>query len=211
MLLNPRQERAVFQRIRVLDNGCWEWTSSLNQSGYALYSCKLDGKTYRPWTLHRLLYRHLVGPIPDGMQLDHVCHSVALQRGECRQGICSHRKCVNPAHLEVVTHAENSRRRKDTGTNCPQGHEYTADNSFYNSRGHRQCVACRKIQDRESRERGLGRALQVPHGDRTHCPQGHPYDLANTYLNPQGRRNCRACTRAAGVAYRAKKKGARAA
>jgi hypothetical protein len=79
---------------------------------------------------HRLSYEHHVGPIPDGLQIDHTCRN---------------RKCVNPEHLEPVTNAENTTR-----------------------------------QDHAERR-------------KTHCPKGHPYDEANTYVDPSGARRCRAC------------------
>lgn len=87
---------------------------------------------------HRVAYELVVGPIPDGLQLDHLCKV---------------RKCVNPAHLEAVTCGENI-RRGDTGkaaaevqsskTHCPQGHPYSGDNlAHYRGRHGRRYRACR--------------------------------------------------------------------
>ena len=70
--------------------GCWLWTGCTNRGGYGL--TKFRGRTTGA---HRAVYRLLVGPIPEGLDLDH---------------LCSVRLCVNPAHLEPVTHAENVRR-----------------------------------------------------------------------------------------------------
>lgn len=68
-------------------NGCWEWTGYITPQGYGLF---WDGK--KPNTTHRVSQELTNGPIPEGMFLDHRC---------------SNRKCVNPEHLRVVTHAQN--------------------------------------------------------------------------------------------------------
>lgn len=75
---------------------CWPWQGSMCATGYGSGSP------------HRATYRLFVGPIPSGLVLDHVCHTVDL---ECSGGTdCPHRRCVNPGHLEPVTRSENSRR-----------------------------------------------------------------------------------------------------
>lgn len=104
------------------ENGCWEWTSA-NFRRYGLFW--LNGKT--EWA-HRLAYELLVGPIPDGLTLDHLCRNPS---------------CVNPAHLEPVTQSENARRANPPKTLCKHGHEYTEANTILlKSTGKRQCRIC---------------------------------------------------------------------
>ena len=80
---------------------CWPWQGHVGSQGYG--SCA--GPINSP---HRAVYQLLVGPIPKGLVLDHLCHTLDL---ECPGGPpCLHRRCVNPSHLEPVTNSENSRR-----------------------------------------------------------------------------------------------------
>lgn len=112
--------------------GCWLWTANLSGGGYGNFH--LDG---RERVAHRLAYEWLVGPIPEGLDLDHLCRV---------------RRCVNPAHLEPVTRRENVLRspiaiaaQHARKTHCPAGHEYTPENTYtYN--GWRCCRRCRSRQ-----------------------------------------------------------------
>lgn len=83
--------------------------------------------------VHRVMFEHHVGPVPDGMQLDHVA------------GLCGNRNCCNPAHLEPVTASENIRRQDHANrrkTECPRGHAYTPENTRIDSAGKRRCRQC---------------------------------------------------------------------
>ena len=106
-------------------NGCRLWLGNVSRNGY--------GQVGGGVMAHRRSYEYAKGPIPDGLELDHLCRV---------------RLCAEPSHLEAVTHGENVRRGNHAG---------------------------RRV---------------------THCPQGHPYDAANTYVTKTGGRHCRACTSA---------------
>jgi hypothetical protein len=131
-------------------NGCLLYTGTISQHGYGQLS--VNGVR----TLaHRAIYELTVGPIPDGMFLDHTCHNVD---DTCSGGSsCQHRRCVNIAHLEPVSGAENTRRGKGWATNgtkthCRQGHPYD-DKNTYAYGGRRYCRACnRAIKRRTSEE-----------------------------------------------------------
>ncbi len=112
---------------------CWLWRAGKDHLGYG--QIRRDGSHAKA---HRVAYDLLVGPIPDGLELDHLCRV---------------RNCVNPAHLEPVTHAENVRRglsgqRQRAKTHCPAGHPYDAENTYVAPRGDRGCRACRMASKR---------------------------------------------------------------
>lgn len=122
--------------------GCWLWTGSLTVAGG--YGQFRSGG--RPRRAHRLAYETLVGPIPDGLHLDHLC------RTPC---------CVNPAHLEPVTGPENTRRgvagmAQLARTHCPRGHEYSERNTYLEPRRGgkapgRHCRECHNARGRAER------------------------------------------------------------
>lgn len=86
---------ALLRRMAPQSNGCIYFTGSLHWKGYG--ELRRDGRTQRA---HRLAYEHFVGPIPDGMTIDHECHN---RDKTCDGGnACLHRRCVNPEHLRAV-------------------------------------------------------------------------------------------------------------
>lgn len=93
-----RPEEVRFWELVDKTDSCWLWTGLINKDGYALFKVKRNGV----WTYvraHVWLWERTYGPVPDRHTLDHV-----RKRG------CHHKHCVNPAHLEPVTIAENNRR-----------------------------------------------------------------------------------------------------
>lgn len=115
----------LLSKVEVVD-GCWRWTGTLSR-GYGEMALSRRSRHVKA---HRLSFEEFVGPIPDGMELDHVCHSVSTSL--CSGGAgCVHRRCVNPAHLEPVPHSENLRRGVRIGhfanaNVCRKGHDWDA-------------------------------------------------------------------------------------
>ncbi len=129
---------------------CWPWLDS-TRDGYGRF--RLRGKKVQA---HRLAYVLLVGPVPDGLLLDHTCHNTDET---CNLGSeCPHRRCCNPAHLEPVTHRMNTLRghsvtaRHAVKTHCPQGHPYSGENLII-YRGRRYCRVCQDAHKRQHRMR----------------------------------------------------------
>src|SRR6267142_1659983 len=115
------------------ENGCMLWIGAKSSYGYGIFCA--DGRTVRA---HRWLYERFHGPIPKGLEPDHLCRV---------------RSCVNPDHLELVTRKTNL-NRGDTGANnrlkthCPQGHPYTEENIIKIPTG-RRCKICHYTRNRE--------------------------------------------------------------
>lgn len=119
------------EKVEREPGGCHVWTAYVRPSGYGMF-----GIGRRVHYAHRVAYELFVGPIPEGLQIDHLCRN---------------RRCVNPMHLEPVTHRENGRRGKwSRKTHCVHGHAYTPDNTYYSADGSRRCRICTSASNRAS-------------------------------------------------------------
>lgn len=115
------------------DAGCWEWNLRRDKYGYARSSTL--GRVSH--LVHRVSYTEFVGPIPKGLQLDHLCRN---------------RACINPDHLEPVTNVENQLRAAPflasaNASECKNGHKYTPENTYMRpsaASGRRQCRTCNR-------------------------------------------------------------------
>jgi len=140
--LKPVLERFL-EKINVSNNlyngtTCWNWIAYKDKDGYGTFG--FNKKIVRA---HRFSYELYNGKIPKPLQIDHLCRRPS---------------CVNPIHLEAVTAQENMKRGlagyyNKLKTHCPQGHEYTEQNTYtHPSKFYRCCIICQKIQVKEYRD-----------------------------------------------------------
>lgn len=127
MLLETIQR--FLKKIKIAENGCWLWIASLNPVfGYSAFRYNQQCGNG-----HRFIWLYLYGSIPKGLEIDHLCRN---------------RACVNPKHLELVTHKENLLRgdtfqaRNAKKTQCPQGHPLDGSNIYKQKDGKRRCRIC---------------------------------------------------------------------
>lgn len=144
------QRWAAKVKLPTTPDGCWEWTGALHHGGHGEF--RVGRRMVRA---HRFGYETFVGPIPDGMDLDHF----RLNPGPRRCGCMS--RCVNPEHVEPVTHRENILRgtapsaRNARATHCPAGHSYDETNTYRTKEGYRRCRSCNTETARRLRSRRL--------------------------------------------------------
>lgn len=131
------------------ETGCWDWDGATN--GAYGHSDPRHGDCLA----HRAVYKKVVGDIPDGKVIDHVCRN---------------KLCVNPAHMEVVTQKENVHRWLDVfigrsiRTHCVHGHEFTPENTMTvtrKGRKARRCLECHRRYSREGARRARARQMEV--------------------------------------------------
>ncbi len=157
--LDPRLPARFWRKcIPEPNSGCWLWLGNANQNGYGRVSMSRGtrgrgGKTTMVCA-HRLAYERLVGPVPTGLELDHLCRN---------------RGCCNPLHLEPVTHRVNSLRGTSAAainavkTHCPKGHEYVQANVYSPPcrPTMRQCRICSAARKREYEIRKRERHMEA--------------------------------------------------
>ena len=132
-MADPVMDR-VTTRTLVSEDGCWLWTAGKFATGYGAIS--VANKTRRA---HRVVYEALVGPIPDGAMLHHLC------------GV---RECVNPSHLIPVTHLEHATHHpKPQVDTCQRGHQMSGANLYVRPNGMRECRTCKNLKWRERKAR----------------------------------------------------------
>jgi hypothetical protein len=157
--------------------GCWIYPGYRTAQGYG----QAWHKGHREYA-HRAIYEIMIGPIPEGYELDHFV---------CDNGPGG---CCNPFHCRPVTHRENMLRsngmaaRNAAITHCRRGHKYSPENTYISREGQRRCVQCNR--DRSLAvyyaKRASGEIVVRP-DYWTHCKRGHPKE--------PGHRGCRQCSR----------------
>lgn len=141
--VNDKSHKAISHPIGyvVQENGCWFWVGATTEHGYGRWDTK-DGQA----KAHRRMFEMAKGPIPRGLDLDHLCRNPP---------------CVNPDHLEPVTHKVNMLRginppaMNKRKTHCPKGHPLSGDNLFAGAHrtGKRDCRTCSMERSRKYHER----------------------------------------------------------
>ena len=130
--LTPERTEAFWSNVEKTDS-CWIWTGA-KFHGYGAFSLK--GKRWSTWKAHRLAFFLTKGKLPR-LDLDHLCRNPS---------------CVNPEHLDPVTHAINM-ARKPINKACPNGHAYTPENKYFRPNGHYYCRICRAESVRRFRRK----------------------------------------------------------
>lgn len=132
---------SLLQRLLALgkfepETDCWIYLGTPSR----VYGTIKGTGSRRNLSVHRLSYELFVGPIPQGLQIDHY--------------VCENTRCFNPKHLRPSTGRENV-LRSDTlaskfasKTHCPQGHEYNDNNTYFYPKGGRGCRICRRESNR---------------------------------------------------------------
>lgn len=170
--ISAANEERVFEhflgsRYVVNEEGCWIFTGAVKPNGYG--NMGFHGKTRM---VHRVTYELTKGSIPDGLVIDHTCHSFSACEKQDTE--CLHRRCINPEHLEAVTQGENTRR----GRRMDSWAKYVPNILCY--RGHSKingvCPTCMQFAQEKYRQKQRG---------------GEP---AQSYLKGKIRTECIVCS-----------------
>ena len=172
------------------NTGCWLWTAYADKNGYGYMRVGNTEVGRRTMAAYRFSYIIHKGPIPDGLCIDHLCRVT---------------NCVNPNHLEAVTHkvnilrGENISAKKAKQTHCKNGHPFSSENTYSPPKGGRVCRACML---------NYGRAHYKPNPriyvKRTHCARGHELVDGSYFVEANGGRRCKLCNTIRAREYRAK-------
>lgn len=132
----PLADRMLWHYTPGQPDECWEWQGTIDALGYGVAIVNSHNRR-----AHRVVYALHAGlGGEDFPELDHLCRN---------------KRCVNPAHLEPVSHSENLRRHYAvTVTACPHGHVYDQTNTYLTPQGVRRCRECMRQQQRRRRARG---------------------------------------------------------
>jgi hypothetical protein len=135
MISFEKRIRRFWAKVSPNGNGCWEWLAAKNAEGYGQYCGK---------RAHRFAFELAFGPIPEGYEIDHLCQNSS---------------CVNPYHLDVVSHLDHIHRthaRRIPWESCKFGHPFTGDNLIL-KHGKRRCKACARMKGLLRLHRRAGR------------------------------------------------------
>jgi hypothetical protein len=138
-----RDEDRFWSKVEV-GGDCWDWVGGKFNNGYGSFWVKERGNNR---VAHQVSYELLVGPIPDGLELDHLCRN---------------RGCVRPTHLEAVTSRINLLRgstlaaKNAAKTECDHGHPFDEANTLHGPKGQRFCRTCARDRQRQYRLRQKG-------------------------------------------------------
>ena len=142
-MLDNLPQRFLEKIIIDQETGCCIWTGShVGKVGYGYFWSKSGS-----CRAHKFCYESIIGPVPKGMELDHLCRNTL---------------CVLPYHLEPVSHLENVRRGVSSETSgkyqkekthCVNGHEFNNKNTYYPNPKHRQCRICKSVREKERRRK----------------------------------------------------------
>lgn len=139
--MNDIKSRVLANVVRA-ESGCWVWAGRKDRHGYGLIKI---GRT--PRFAHRVSFEAWMGPIPEGLQIDHLCRV---------------RDCCNPEHLEPVSSRENTMRSpvapaavNSRKTKCKNGHDLAGENLYVSPNGYRHCRECRRQASARWRAKGV--------------------------------------------------------
>ena len=140
---SPCRVYALFWKHVEQTETCWIWRGDTSGN----YGKFFESKSNKRFLAHRVSYEIHIGPIPDGLTIDHLCRNTL---------------CVRPDHLETVTMRENLLRgnswsgRNARKTHCPRGHLYDEANTYRDKTGGRTCRICSRVLQRERKRLARG-------------------------------------------------------